>query len=370
MRFGIITIFIAAMLTILTASILITYNGITQTQTAFETGFIGSLETLAETSPELQKQIAVYKAFSKKQAVDITRQSMSVFWVVILVMSLLLISIILGITRPLKKLSAALSGMDFEQPSRDFTLFPEKGTMETRKLIRSFNLMMTRLIRYEAVAGDISRYRGWKEISRVIVHEINNLITPIRTYAEYLHERGADTEKTGFILAKLDELRTTLFKFRNLSHLPEPVFHGATLDSVVGELRLEFPKALFSLNTTGAVIVTDEQLLKEIARNLIKNSFESGASAVEVKLEMTPSGAEIAIIDDGPGIPEKNLERVFDPGFTTKKSGSGIGLALARGLSRQLKAALIAVPNRGKGAEFILKLPPGLKETQDENISS
>ncbi len=377
MRIRFIVILFISMFLILISSIVINYKAVEKTQENIEKTLINKIlpnkeSTKSSEELKIKKAIEVYLAFSKKQAIEITRDSLKYYLIVVLIMSTLFIFSFFSITRPIKELSKRVNNL-----LRDDKLstpiiadtFKPRGSYEVKQLYISFESLTKDLKEYERLVGDRARYRGWKEIARIIVHEINNLVSPIETYSGYLLETstGDKREKAEEILLKIQEIKTTLAKFRDLAHLPEPKPKSINLYTLTKRISDEFDHVSFTATPAdshfpGFVVETDPILLGEILRNLIKNAVESIKSKenhqkpVEVKVKRDDNTLGIEIIDMGPGIPEEIIDKIFKPGFSTKEGNIGIGLSIVKSLSEQLgiKTELESTPGVGTTFRIIL----------------
>ena len=346
------------MFLVLISSIVTTYTTYRNAQKAFETELLSIKESLGDGSMmniiDIQKKIGLYKAFSDSQAIDTTRQVMFIFLLETSIISLLFLYLIFGITRPMKKFSKAVKSIYFDKNEKELFI-KETGTEEVRVLIQAFNQMIMKLKNYEKIIGDVNKYRGWKEISRIIVHEINNIISPIQTYLEFLIDRIDDKDKINLILEKLRDMSGILIKFREISHLPDAFLEHLDAGTIVSEVCGEFKNVNFSCAAKTVEITADRILFKEILRNLIKNAVESGEHPyVETGIIENDSEIIFYVKDKGRGISPKKLSKIFDPGFTTKKGNIGIGLSIVRSLAQEQNAVVTVESEEGAGSTFYL----------------
>ncbi len=360
MRGALALVLVVAFAAILASTILITYNAIEQTRESIENDLVANIETLTNSSPELRRSLAVYRAFAEGRNVRITRKAMTPVLAEIGILFLLALFVVYGVTRPANRLSKTVRSLDFSLPAQSLVI-REEGSQEVRSLIRSFNGMIGRLKDYESVVGDLGRFKGWKEISRIIVHEVNNLVSPIETYASFLCEKltAKDAEKASLILAKLGEIREILQKFRSMSHLPEPELISLDVVPLLKEVAGEFGKSIPIAGKPACVIPVDRVLFSEMIRNVVKNGVESSPeAAVMIEVETAAEATIIRIADDGPGIPGDILPKLFESGLTTKKTGLGIGLMIVKAIAREHKAAVSIDSHPGRGTVVEFRFPP------------
>ncbi len=360
MRVRFIIIFISALIFILLTSLLASYTIISNTQKEFENELVNITKSSAQ-SPEVSQKVSIFRAFSKQRVVEITRSVLGIFFLEAVVMSLLYIFFIFGVTKPIGKLSSAVRYVYFGGNEEDL-LLKETGTEEIRTLIRAFNDMIIKLKNYEKILGNIQKYRGWKEISRIIVHEINNIISPIQTYMEYLADKGNEKDKVSFILNKLNEMKMILSKFREISHFPDANLEERDVIPIIEEVCREFKNAKLSHGIEPVFILKiDTILFKETIRNLIKNGIEAGeGSRVEVILKNDGNEKVILIRDTGCGMSPDTVKKIFEPGYSTKKGNIGIGLTIVKSLTQEQNARIEVESGIDKGTTFALIFQEGI----------
>ncbi|GEM_PF-1973403 len=380
MRGRFTVVLIITMFFILVFSILITYNTVSTGEKMLDSSLFSKIIPLLESNPEALKEIELYRAFSANRAIDITRRSLYLYSVVIVFMTLIFLMFTFQVTKPLLRLTETmkrLNRMDKISPGNVNTVLKERGALEVRLLTRSFNEMLENLKGYEAIIGDRGRYLGWREISRVIVHELNNLISPVETYSGYLYERLApemkeERETLYFILLKLEEMKHILMSLKDISHLPEPSESFFRLEELFGEISYDYPGIRLEHGGKGIEVLADRFLFSQIIRNLVKNATESGEDGepVEVTLsaEERKGALDIIVSDNGRGIDEEVLEKVFQPGFSTKEGNLGIGLSVVKILAEAMGLAVSVESIKGRGSSFKVTIPA--ERYRNENTGS
>jgi signal transduction histidine kinase len=253
------------------------------------------------------------------------------------------------ITRSLARLaeSAEQAGTDLEGAA-----LPEQGPSEVRSVIRAFNRMRTQLRTY---LSERARLFG------AISHDLKTPITRLRLRSESIE----DPERRAKFLRDLDEMEamtgSALEFFKTLGDEPrrEALDVGALLNSLSDDWR----------DTGHDVIVTGAargpynahpRALRRCIENLVENALRYGTHA-RIALHDTLEALHIAVRDDGPGIPEADLERVFEPYFRLEPSrnrdsgGTGLGLAIARNIARW-HGGDITLRNAGDGPGLIAEV--------------
>ena len=254
------------------------------------------------------------------------------------------------ITRSLDRLARAADAFGQDPASKPL---PEHGPSEIRRVIAAFNRMQERVRRYLVERG---RLLG------AISHDLKTPLTRLRLRAEML----PDAELRAKMLRDLDEMQTmvgaTLDFFASVGKdgQRQPVDVGALIESVC-EDRREAGQALSVRGAPLAPYPADPQALRRCLENLIENAIRYGAAA-DIEIADSPRELKIAIRDRGPGIPEPELERVFEPFYRLEASrnmasgGTGLGLSIARNIARW-HGGEVRLANAAPGLVAELALP-------------
>jgi len=212
---------------------------------------------------------------------------------------------------------------------------------------------------------DEKEVESWMKLIRVLMHEIMNSITPITSLSESLSNIYSNkdepvkpkqvTNKTiattlkglNVIKEQGKGLMSFVESYRKLTRVPEPekkLFRVADLMSRVQILYSSLDKSdridlSYSLKEPDLEIYADQNLISQVLINLVKNALEANENNDEGKIMIIAgidknNHPEICVIDNGPGITERNLNEIFVPFFTTRQSGSGIGLSISKQIMR------------------------------------
>ena len=188
---------------------------------------------------------------------------------------------------------------------------------------------------------DINEFESWQKITRVLTHEIMNSLTPIISISDTLSNGDIDKEMAQQAIATINRRSQGLLNFvdnyRKLTKIPTPVIEEvAAIDIIEGIKQLfNMPYIEYDIHPEKLKLPIDRVLMEQVLINLIKNAIEacqeSKTPKIRVKIYKEPnSSASITVRDNGPGILPEVQERIFVPFFTTKESGSGIGLSLCK----------------------------------------
>jgi len=218
-----------------------------------------------------------------------------------------------------------------------------------------------------------------KQLLSGIAHEIKNPLGGIEIYSGLLKEelsRGSYQKDSGEHQSYLEKIT------RELSHLKQIVLeyldYAKPLKSELKPLSLESmfedayrillpeikqKKIKYTFSGDGEV-VGDESKLRRVFVNLLKNSLEAvhEEGEITVNIENKDSVVSIEVLDNGAGIPEENLDKIFQPYFTTQDKGYGLGLTIVKNIIGEMNGTIIVKSTVGKGTRFILEFPRNQNE--------
>ena len=235
---------------------------------------------------------------------------------------------------------------------------------EIGELIQQYNDMVEQLERTAVELATSERESAWKEMAQQVAHEIKNPLTPMRLTLQMI-EREKD-------IKEVREMATNLLEeVENLTHIAEAFSRFAQMPG----LQLERFDVSYQTNravglyadrgvrfiSSGPVYAkVDKEQWSRIMHNLVKNAIQSVPESREAEILILVSKQEttatIRVRDNGEGIPESMQERVFEPNFTTKSSGMGLGLAMVKNLIENFEGN-IRFETSPEGTEFIIELP-------------
>ena len=228
---------------------------------------------------------------------------------------------------------------------------------------------------------------AWQNLVRVLTHEIMNSVTPISSLAgtvegELKHYLNSSEEAEPISKEDLSDLYQavdTIQKrseglirfvqdFRNLTHIPKPKLSNVQVSELLNDIQVLLTHEIEEHNITYRVLIepkslsinVDKALIEQVLINLIKNAIqafdEETNRIVEVKAFLSEKGRPtITVTDNGSGIDEEALEKIFIPCVTTKKRGSGIGLSLSRQIMRKHQGVLAVKTKMDEGTEFMMR---------------
>lgn len=276
------------------------------------------------------------------------------------------------ISSPLLKLtkaanSVALGNLDYEITTSN------KG--EIGELVRSFKFMTGEIKKNQDEIALLERDAAWKEMAKQVAHEVKNPLTPMKLSVQHLLSASKDnapgidklTEKVlNSLLKQIEILNQTASEFSRSAKMPGFTPHRIDIADLIKEvtdlytgspvsIRVELPQG--PLHIAG-----DESHFKRALINLIRNSIQ--ASATQIKVSVTEADAiyKMEVSDNGTGITPEARERLFEINFTTKSTGTGLGLKLTRRFVESVGGS-IELLETNKGAGFRISFPIFQEET-------
>lgn len=226
---------------------------------------------------------------------------------------------------------------------------------------------------------------SWMKLIRVLMHEIMNSITPITSLSESLSNiynedgipvapdkitsRTIATTLQGLNVIKEQGKGLTSFveSYRKLTRVPEPERKSFKVTDMLDRVKILYNsldksdrmELSVSLKNADLEIFGDQNLISQVLLNLLKNALEANENSPDGKIRIVASEGsnlhhEICVIDNGPGIPEENIDEIFVPFFTTRENGSGIGLSISKQIMKAHGGNLKVRSVPGKETVFCL----------------
>ena len=249
--------------------------------------------------------------------------------------------------------------------NHDFTFrLPTNGLLPGERAMQQTLNQLGETIRQQVNQNEVE---AWERLTRVLTHEMMNATAPITSISQSMLGRD-DVKGTPLepgIQAIFDtsrHLSEFVKNYRKMSELEKPVLADIHLRPLIDDISKTYPELTWEINISNDPVVNaDSGMLRQVLMNLAKNAIEAEAKKIVItKTEDSPSDNKIKLYigNDGLPIPAENRQSLFVPFFTTKRSGSGIGLSLSRRMIIQQGGMLdlAELPISGCHAGFILTL--------------
>ena len=216
---------------------------------------------------------------------------------------------------------------------------------------------------------------AWQKLIRVLTHEIMNSITPIISLSETLSERGIPSQLGEKEYSVMLQAMQTIHRrskgllefvenYRRLTRIPAPIRTQISIAELFTDLKKLFPEEEFQFEVPSPELKlnVDRTQIEQILINLLKNAREACSRKSDKKIQvkarkLSAGNMTLTISDNGEGILPDVLDKIFVPFFTTKTSGSGIGLSLCKQIMTLHEGSINVKSEVGKGSSFILTFP-------------
>ena len=243
---------------------------------------------------------------------------------------------------------------------------------EIGSIINQYNIMVKELEKSAEKLAKSERESAWKKMAKQIAHEIKNTLTPMKLSVQHLQK--SLTQNDANFKEKIDLFVTTLTNqidtlssiataFSNFANMPGANKKDIDLVPIMNSAMSLFSNYNIVLinNYSSLFINADKEQLIRIFNNLINNAFEASKKdeglKISIKLNKVEENIVISIRDNGVGIEKKDLNLIFEPNFTTKTSGTGLGLAMVKNIIESSNGKIWVKSSLGKGTTFYLSFP-------------
>jgi nitrogen fixation/metabolism regulation signal transduction histidine kinase len=276
-----------------------------------------------------------------------------------------------NITKSISQISEKLEITQFNKRNQKLTLQP--GNQEINGLISSYNNMVDTLEESAQKLAQSEREHAWREMAKQVAHEIKNPLTPMRLTIQSfqrkfdindpnINQKLNDYSET--LIQQIDTMTTVASAFSNFANMPGQQNELLNIVQISKKALEIFNEDYIQFNTTEKEIFTlfDRAQLTRIVTNLVKNAIQAIPESQETKsvivaLSKTENQFILKISDNGIGISKENAGFIFEPKFTTKNSGMGLGLAIIKNIIENYKGTITFDTEEGKGTTFIVTLP-------------
>lgn len=275
------------------------------------------------------------------------------------------------ITKSLKTISDKLGETSLNQKNEKIVL--EANSKEINLLIKAYNAMVDELEESALKLAQNEREEAWQEMAKQVAHEIKNPLTPMRLTVQSfqrkfdpsdpnLRQKINDYSET--LIQQIDTMSSVASAFSNFASMPAQQNETLNVVAVV-ELAMDiFNEEYIIFKSEEAEIISkiDRTQLIRIITNLVKNAIQSipekqAKKEIVVTIRKEDNNVLIAVSDNGIGIAFKDFKRIFEPKFTTKSSGMGLGLGIIKNIIENYKGTITFKSQKEKGTTFVVSLP-------------
>lgn len=341
---------------------------------------VGNLEYISAYIPLIDKNYKIVGflniPYLAKQDLLNTQIRQFLAYLINLYIVLILTTILFGlftsstITFPLKILSEKLQKLKLGRANEPIEW---SSNDEIGELILNYNQMVKQLEESERLLAKSEREGAWRTMARQVAHEIKNPLTPMKLSIQMLMKKVYpqnpaydDIQKIGkTILSQIDALTHIANSFSNFAQMPEGNKQILELNSILQDLSQLYQfadeaKVIVTIPKEKIYIYADKEQIFRVFINLIKNALQAmkDFGMIEIYTSIVENkNVNIYIKDNGVGIPENYHSKIFEPNFSTKTSGMGLGLAICKSIIDAHNGSIQFNSIENEGTTFIITLP-------------
>ncbi len=243
---------------------------------------------------------------------------------------------------------------------------------EISVLVEAYNSMIDQLEESAVKLAVSERENAWREMAKQVAHEIKNPLTPMRLTVQSFHRKfdpedpqikNKLTEYSDTLIQQIDTMSAIASAFSNFAKMPERKDEILNLNEVVSSALDIFTEKgiIFNASAEEVLINFDRTQLIRVITNLIKNALqaisEDRVLQIIVTISRQENDAYIYVKDNGVGIDLGDKQKIFEPNFTTKSSGMGLGLAMVKSIIETYKGTITYTSVKNEGSEFVVRIP-------------
>lgn len=277
-----------------------------------------------------------------------------------------------SVTNPLSVIGAKLDAVELGKKNEPLIWTNQD---EIGELVDRYNHMIIELEESSKQLARSQRESAWREMAKQIAHEIKNPLTPMKLNIQLLERVvNSNPEKaqkmvervSKTLIEQIDSLAHIASEFSNFAKMPKANKEKLNINELVHNAYSLFKEeenvqVYLDMTEEECFVFADKTQIMRVLNNLLKNAIQAipddQPGIVKVALTCMNKKVLIRVSDNGCGIPKSQEEEIFVPNFTTKSSGTGIGLAMSKTIVEMAKGRIYFVSEEGKGTDFFVELP-------------
>ncbi|TJY34855.1 GHKL domain-containing protein [Pontimicrobium aquaticum] len=274
------------------------------------------------------------------------------------------------ITRSLKTISDKMNETRLEKRNKKIEI--KGASVEVSALVKSYNSMIDELEESAVKLATSEREQAWREMAKQVAHEIKNPLTPMRLSVQSfqrkfdpkdpnISQKVEEYSKT--LIQQIDTMSSIASAFSNFAKMPAQKSEQLNVVKVV-ELALDIfaENYITFIPESSEIIATfDRTQLIRVVTNLVKNAIQAIPNTktpkIIVKVFSEENNVILTVEDNGNGVSDENKSKIFEPKFTTKSSGMGLGLAMIKNIIETYNGNITFASTENKGTTFKVSFP-------------
>lgn len=278
------------------------------------------------------------------------------------------------VTKPLKLIQDKMSKIKLGKNNEPIVW---KEQDEIGSLVKEYNRMISELQKSAELLARSERESAWREMAKQVAHEIKNPLTPMKLSVQHLerliHNKTPDigrkiTELSKTLIEQIETLSTIANEFSNFAKMPkaneEKINLQEILTSTIHLFKDSFDQNEMKFSSeveNDSFVFADKEQLLRVFNNLIKNAVQAVPENIQGKIEISlfkkNNSFVVKVKDNGTGISEEVMQKIFVPNFTTKTGGMGLGLAMVKNIMESCNGKIWFETAQGTGTTFFVSIP-------------
>jgi two-component system nitrogen regulation sensor histidine kinase NtrY len=274
------------------------------------------------------------------------------------------------VTRSLEKLRQMIGQTGFLTRNKKIHL--DNATREIEGLVNSYNNMIDDLEQSAELLAKTEREQAWQEMARQVAHEIKNPLTPMRLTVQSFQRRLDPNdpelrekiyEFSSMLITQIDTMSQVANAFSDYATLPKAQLQEDNIVKLTRRAADVFEQENIEFTTTikSQYVLLDRTQWIRVMTNLIQNGIQSVPSEktpkIKVQIKIQADWVVITVKDNGHGIAAENKDKIFEPKFTTKTRGMGLGLGIVKNIITSHNGEISFTSKEGVGTKFEVKIP-------------
>ena len=246
---------------------------------------------------------------------------------------------------------------------------------ELNALVKAYNKMISEIADQRERLSYIEKQSAWQEMARQVAHEVKNPLTPMKLMMQNFERKFDPNDPnnetkvknlSGVIIGQIEVISRVATAFSEFAQLPKRNDEEINLNREIRNVLTIFSDENIFIHAShdNIMMKIDKDYLARIIINLVTNASQAKAdnrkSVINVDIEKIEKRIKIIVNDNGVGISPDKLEKIFDPNFTSKNSGMGIGLTMVKRMVEDYNGTITVVSEVDKGAVFTISMPSNL----------
>lgn len=300
----------------------------------------------------------------RRQQIEVFGNLITIFGFIFIIAIVFGNAVLNNLLHPLRMVAAKIRRVTLQEVNKPIEY---ESSDEIGSLVKDYNQMLVKLEESKLALAKNQKETAWKEIAKQVAHEIKNPLTPMQLKIQQMLRKhdveSKEYETLTSLLTQVDTLSQIAESFSAFAEMPAPdnrVFDlGLLIKEVVGLYRAEDVKIQLHVDS-GVRVEADKDIFRRILNNIVLNaiqSVENKQAKIQISLEERSDKGLLSVKDNGRGVPEELKDKIFLNYFSTKSTGSGIGLALAKKGIENAGGNIWFESKQGEGTTFFISMP-------------